>query len=229
MKSGSVALAPRPSGRGTRSALDVVERAGSALPDWVEAWRIDAGFELTRRPMLPSARSEVCPGAADGWPRVVDEVALSTAIGRTVLVNHGVWHASAAAPVVASIGEVADDASVLADAVSCATALDSDLVLVHGVPVSFAGRSVGVDAAVRHGRELLDAALAFVWRESPSVAVSANVLRAHPHELVSNRLQAQLLVVGGARTSLPGQLGPVTLGAVQHAPCPVLVVPRGRR
>ncbi|WP_028936543.1 universal stress protein [Pseudonocardia spinosispora] len=229
MRSGSVALAPRPSGKGTSTLLDVVERPGSALPEWVRSWRSHMGFEVTRRPMMPGPASELCPGASGGWPRVIDDVACSTAAGRTVLVSHPLRRAAHPGPVVASVGDGVDDADALADAARCAVALGSELLLVHGVPMSFAERSVGVESAVRHGRDLLDAALTFVWREDPSVTVSSTVLRAHPHELVSSRLHARLLVVGGARVGSAGRLGPVALGAVQHAPCPVLVVPRGPR
>lgn len=228
MRFGSIALAPRPSGKGTSTVLDVVERPGSTLPEWVGAWRSRAGFEVTRRPTMPGPASELCPGASGGWPRVIDDVAYSTAAGRTVLVNHPLRRASPG-PVVASVGNVVDDADALADAVYCAGALGSELVLVHGVPRSFAERSVGVESALRHGHDLLDSALTFVWREGPSVTVSSTMLRAHPHELVSSRLHARLLVVGGARLGSSGRLGAVALGAVQHAPCPVLVVPRSPR
>jgi nucleotide-binding universal stress UspA family protein len=58
------------------------------------------------------------------------------------------------------------------------------------------------------------------------VRVMSRLLRAHPHELVTEDIQADLVVVGGAPVDSSRELGLVTLSAIQHAPCAVLVTPR---
>jgi nucleotide-binding universal stress UspA family protein len=45
--------------------------------------------------------------------------------------------------------------------------------------------------------------------------------------VVGERLDADLVVLGGPRPGTDGALGLVALSALHHAPCPVLLVPRG--
>ena len=48
-----------------------------------------------------------------------------------------------------------DDAAVLADAFDAAVHLDGSLTLIHGVPLSFGERSVGLSDALLRGEEVL--------------------------------------------------------------------------
>jgi nucleotide-binding universal stress UspA family protein len=127
--------------------------------------------------------------------------------------------------VTATLHDLPDDGPVLAAAVDTARYLGRPLVIVHGLPVSFAERSVGLGHALEHGRRLLDAAARQLRTDTPDLSVVTRLVRAHPHELVGE-LATGLLVIGGPRRHLPDDLGPVACTAVQHATCPVLIVPR---
>jgi nucleotide-binding universal stress UspA family protein len=124
---------------------------------------------------------------------------------------------------------------VCLEAARCAGALPGDLVLLHCVPVSFAERSVGLDAAVSRGHTLLRECRRGLFERLAEGApeqggsISTRLVRAYPHELVSDDLDADLIVVGGSRLGAEGGLGLVALSVVRHAPCPVLVVPRPPR
>ena len=101
-------------------------------------------------------------------------------------------------------------------------------MVVHGVPVSYGERSVGLDGAVARGHRLLEAARRRLEDEVPGAPVVTRLERAHPHEIVTEEA-AGLLVVGGPAAEAPygpHRFGPVTSSAVHHAPCAVLVVPR---
>jgi nucleotide-binding universal stress UspA family protein len=138
--------------------------------------------------------------------------------------------------IVAALHELPADGPVLAEAVAAARRLDGELVLLHAEPLSFAERSVGLDEAVRRGeRMLVDAtARATTAGRAPKEAL---LLRMRPHELVGERLDADLLVIGGPRSGEPAtgvprcdesvQLGLVVGSAARYAPCTLLVVPRG--
>jgi nucleotide-binding universal stress UspA family protein len=132
-------------------------------------------------------------------------------------------------PVVAAVRDPAQDRSVLVNGAACAAELSGALVLAHGVALSFAERSVGLAEAVVRGRAALDAGVAVVRAEGLDISVSTRLLRAYPHELVSEGLEASLLVVGGSPVGTPHR-GPglVALSAIRRAPCPVLLVPRAR-
>jgi nucleotide-binding universal stress UspA family protein len=120
-----------------------------------------------------------------------------------------------------------DDAPVVADAAACAARTGGRLTVVHAVPRSFAGRSVGLDGAVTHGRRLLDAAADHATAQEPGLHVERHLLRVRPYELVGEALHADLLVVGGPRTGRGATgCGLVAHSALHHAPCPVLLTPR---
>jgi nucleotide-binding universal stress UspA family protein len=90
---------------------------------------------------------------------------------------------------------------------------------------------VGLAGAVDHGQRLLDAAAAHAEALRPGLTPATQLLRVRPHELVGEALDADLLVIGGARTThrssvQPGGLGLVAHSALHHAPCPVLLTPR---
>ena len=133
---------------------------------------------------------------------------------------------NAAPRVVAAVQELPDDADVLADAAACAGVLDGAVMVLHGTPVSFAERSVGLDSALTSGLDTLDAGVRFLADHRFGVRATSRLVRAHPHELVNDRLEANLLIVGGSRVGgIPG-LGRVARSAVRHAPCPVVITPR---
>jgi nucleotide-binding universal stress UspA family protein len=127
--------------------------------------------------------------------------------------------------VVAALRELPADGPVLAEAVAATRRLHGELVLLHAVPLSFAARSVGLDEAVHRGEGMLAAAAQ--WAAAAGTAPEeALLVRVRPHELVGERLEADLLVVGGPPADEPLRLGPVTRSAARHAPCTLLVVPR---
>jgi nucleotide-binding universal stress UspA family protein len=223
MGPGRTAFAPEPT-VGTRPRLVVVQQPEADIPRWAYAWRNRAGFELDAHPTMPGA--DPCPGAAAGWSRVVADVAEATSAGAAVLVNRPCWRIPEKPRVVAAVQHLPEDLNVIADAAACAAALDGTVVLVHSTPVSFAERSVGLDSAVSSGLATLEDGLAFLAESPFDVPASAELLRAHPHELVNDKLEANVLVVGGSRPGQPSVLGRVTLGAVRNAPCPVVVTPR---
>lgn len=128
--------------------------------------------------------------------------------------------------VVAAVQALHDDAPVLADAAAVALHMGAELVVAHGVPTSFAERSVGLDAAVDNARRLLEAAVGAAVEAAPGLTVEPCLLRVRPHEMVGEGLDADLLVLGGPRLPAPGGLGLVACSALHHAPCPVLLVPR---
>jgi nucleotide-binding universal stress UspA family protein len=128
--------------------------------------------------------------------------------------------------VTAALHDLPDDAPVLAAAVETARQLGAALVVIHGLPVSFAERSVGLASALEHGRWLLDAAARRLVTEAPGLAVVTRLVRRHPHELVGEDLDTGLLVLGGPRRHGHDDLGLVARTALHHATCPVLIVPR---
>jgi nucleotide-binding universal stress UspA family protein len=128
--------------------------------------------------------------------------------------------------VVAAVRNLPDDGPVAVAAVEWATALDARILVVHAVPRSFAERSVGLEAAVEHGRRTLTEAATMVARIAPDIPVDTHLMRVHAHEAVGECLDADLLIVGGPRLRVPAELGLVSRSALYHAPCPILFVPR---
>ena len=62
--------------------------------------------------------------------------------------------------------------------------------------------------------------------DAPDLVVETRLVRVHPHELVGENLDTDLLVIGGPRRRIPDDLGLVARTALHHATCPVLIVPR---
>jgi nucleotide-binding universal stress UspA family protein len=177
-----------------------------AVPRWVERWCDRSGRPVAARP--------------------ADAIAVASAVGDSVLLP-GVEPPAASCPrVVAAVRGLPDDASVLVDAIDAAAHLDGRLVVLHGVPLSFGERSVGRDEALVRGRHLLAEARALVDGAGTGVAVEVGLVRAWPHELVGELLDADLLVLGGPRAGYTGRFGLVTGSALRHAPCSVLLAPR---
>jgi nucleotide-binding universal stress UspA family protein len=236
MRSGSAAIAPESSLVGV-ARLVVIERPDARLPAWVQRRRARSGLSLVRHASLPPAATVWCPGAAESWEHVVADVADTTASGGAVLLNLPSTRRPAVPRVIAAIQAAPDDLGVCLEAARCARALPGDLVLLHCVPMSFAERSVGLDAAVARGHTVLRdcrrGLAEHLAEDDPeqggSVRASTRLVRAYPHELVSDDLDADLIVVGGSRIGAEGGLGLVALSVARHAPCPVLVVPRPPR
>ena len=218
-------FAPHPIGTRSRARLEVIGAPDTPVPPWAIVWCDQTGVDLICGLTLPDWAFEPGP-RFKGWPQVTADIATSTAAGAAVLVNRPTWPGSVAPCVVAALEELPDDIEVLADAAGCAAALDETLLLVHAVPVSFGERSLGIDAALARGRAVLAAGTSLLTETRPSVRVMSRLLRAHPHELVTEDIQADLVVVGGAPVDSSRELGLVTLSAIQHAPCAVLVTPR---
>ena len=128
--------------------------------------------------------------------------------------------------VVAAVGDLPDDDRVLVEASSAAGHLGAQLILTHVVPLSFGERSVGLDQAIEHGHRVLESGVERLGIEAPELVVIPQLRRQHPHELVGEELDADLLVLGGPRPRTPARLGLIDSSAVQHAPCPVLFAPR---
>jgi nucleotide-binding universal stress UspA family protein len=158
--------------------------------------------------------------------RHADAVAVASAAGDSVLIRGAQPPAASCPRVVAALRSLPDDASVLVDAIDAAVHLDGRLVVLHGVPLSFGERSVGRDEALDRGRDLLEEARALVDCAGTGVAVEVGLVRAWPHELVGELLDADLLVLGGPRAGSTGQLGLIAGSALRHAPCSVLLAPR---
>ncbi|MBO0852077.1 MAG: hypothetical protein J2P20_21635, partial [Pseudonocardia sp.] len=99
----------------------------------------------------------------------------------------------------------------------------------HGVPPSFAERSVGMGAALAHGRWLLDIAARRVTAQVPGLAVSRRLQRAWPHELVGQAGEmldpTGLLVLGMPVDRRDGGVGLVASSALHFWPNAILFVP----
>lgn len=216
MSQRSSALAPRPATPHRAEPLVVLAHE----PD-VPAWVVRA----CRR---TGQQVQIEPAGSTAEDRLGT---LARLAGRSVLVvgpAAGPPAANAGGPrrVVAAIRDLPSDEPVLAQAAAVAAGLDATVVPVHGVPLSFGERSVGLPDALARGHELLDAAVARLTATAPGLTVAPRLLRVRPHELVGEGLDADLLVLGGPRQRIPARVGLVGASAVQHAPCPVLLVAR---
>lgn len=213
---GRTALATRPSRLGR---LAVVSE-GSAPPSWVHDWCRRDGRRL-RTYRLPTT----APGHQANPARLLTTIGPLT--GDPVLVIPAGPTDITPHQVTATLHDLPADGPVLAAAADTARFLGTPLVLVHGLPASFAERSVGLTPALQHGRRLLDAAACQLATDAPGLPVVTRLVRAHPHELVGEELgTGLLLVIGGPRRNVPDDLGLVACTAVHHARCPVLIVPR---
>jgi nucleotide-binding universal stress UspA family protein len=198
--------------------LVVVARGQQQVPHWALRWCRRSGRDMRLR--TETAQHVIGPHAPPR-PDVVAGLA-----GELVLVVRPSPERAGAPRVVAAVRNLPDDGPVVATAAEWAAALDARLLLVHAVPRSFAERSVGLEAAVEHGRRTLAEAETMAARVAPDVAVDTGLMRVHPHEAVGECLEADLLVVGGPRLRVPAELGLVSRSALYHAPCPILFVPR---
>ncbi|MEN3269072.1 MAG: Universal stress protein family [Pseudonocardia sp.] len=204
----------------------VVVSDSSGAPDWVVDWCRHSGRWL-RRQHLPVAAEGDLPPSAQPVGEIAEIAAAAARRGGAVLAVSGPAPVrSGPRRVVAAVQALPDDAPVLVDAAAVALHMGAELVVTHGVPTSFAERSVGLDAAVDNARRLLEAAVGAAVDAVPGLTVEPRLLRVRPHEMVGEGLDADLLVLGGPRVPAPGGLGLVACSALHHAPCPVLLVPR---
>jgi hypothetical protein len=206
------ALAPPTAPQRPAEALVVMAHEPD-VPDWVARACRRSGRRV---------RIEPAPGNPED--RLLTIAALA---GHSVLVmGPDDGDRSPTGRVVAAVRDLPSDAAVLAEAASAAVGLDAAVVPVHAVPLSFGERSVGLTDALARGHEVLDAAVAELIAAVPGLTVRPRLLRVHPHELVGEGLDADLLVLGGPRQRIPARVGLVGCSAVQHAPCPVLLAAR---
>lgn len=170
-------------------------------------------------------------------PRFGSPTGLLTAVtglaGRPVLVLRPSTSRFAPVTVTAAIGDLPKDAPVLAAAVDASAAFGARLVLVHGVPRSFAERSVGLESALDHGRWLLDTAARRVADQVPGVVVERRLVRMRPDELVSpgpgGINPAGLLVLGMPTPRWDGGCGGLVVSSALHYwPDAILFVPTQR-
>ena len=183
------------------------------LPEWAREWG---------RRCSASLRAVAVPYRDGSGPAAVaEEVRRPGALaGEVVLVPRPPVRRALPARVVAAVHELPDDAPVLAWAAECARGLGGEVLVVHAVPYAFAERSLGVDAAVQRGRATLAAACSWLRTEDPGLPAVSRLARGWPHEFLGERLDADLLVVGGPRPAARGALGRVATDALHHAPCP---------
>lgn len=146
--------------------------------------------------------------------------------GAVVLVARPQSRRSGPPRVVAAIRNLPDELAVLDEAADLARAGGAEVVVAHAVPISFGEHSVGLAEALRQGHEVLETAQRRVADHVPGLAVSMTLTRRWPHELIGEDLDADLVVLGGWRAGRRAGLGLVAHSAVQHASCPVLLVPR---
>ncbi|GAA0897251.1 universal stress protein [Pseudonocardia zijingensis] len=183
------------------------------VPTWVAG-----ACRRTKR----QVRLEPAPGSPE--ERLVTVAALA---GRSVLVVGPPGDGPGGTGcVVAAVRDLPADAGVLTEAAFVATELGATVAPVHCVPLSFGERSVGLTDALARGHEVLDASVAQLAADAPGLTVTPRLLRVHPHELVGEGLDADVLVLGGPRHRIPARVGLVGCSAVQHAPCPVLLAAR---
>jgi len=198
-----------PAARGVRRTAGRPGRLvvnASVVPPWVEEWCDRSGRTVATRS--------------------ADAVAIASGAGDSVLIPRAEPPRASRPLVVAALRSLPDVACVLVDALDAAAHLNGLLVVLHGVPLSFGERSIGRAEAVDRGRDLLGDARALVEGADTGVAVEVALVRAWPHEIVGELLDADLLVLGGPRVGSSGGVGLVAGSAVRHAPCAVLLAPR---
>lgn len=190
----------------------------TTLPAWVIDCARSAGL---RAELGPTGVHEQLP------VRCADGTALATiaALGRDAMVLlMPSTPAEAPQRMVAGVRDHRTDAPVLRTAGDFARCLNARLELVHAVPLSFGEHSVGLSEALGRGTEAMSRAEERLAIRCPAGLVRSRLARAWPHEAFGADLDTDLLVLGGPADG--GRLGLVASSALQHAACPVLLVPR---
>ncbi|GAA5162384.1 hypothetical protein GCM10023321_47900 [Pseudonocardia eucalypti] len=204
--------------RPTREDLVVLTQA-VAPPHWTETW-----CKHTDRPLVTRHLTTQSPhGAPTGLLRAVADLA-----GHHILLTRAAGGHAAPNRVVAALGDLPRDAGVLAEAEACAEHLNVPLVLIHGVPLAFAERSVGLEQALDHGGWLLDTAEQQVMAGAPRLEVTPRLVRTRAHELVTDVPDNELLVLGMSHHSTRPAPHLAGMSAINFAPGPILFVPTYR-
>ena len=193
----------------------VVATANHHVPDWAASWCAHTGHRIRIVAVVEGLDCLTILTAWAGTSTLVSIRAPSARIGPC--------------QVVAAVRDLPDDDRVLVEPSLAAGHLGAQLILAHVVPRSFGERSVGLPAAIEHGRRVLESGVERLGIEAPELVVIPQLRRQHPHELVGEELDADLLVLGGPRPRTPAHLGLIDSSAVQHAPCPILFAPRPAR
>jgi hypothetical protein len=94
------------------------------------------------------------------------------------------------------------------------------------VPLSVGERTIGLRSALEHGQRLLGTAADRLATEIPGLKVAPQLLRAHAHELVGDGLEPICASSADPAVPAPRRLDLVVRTALQHAACPILLVPR---
>lgn len=197
----------------------VVVLTADGIPRWVRDWCRRTHRELRVDRTSPDVGHPEGPGGVE-HVRAVAGLA-----GEVVLVVWSDRVGDRPTSVCAALCDIEEEADVLRDAAEIAAESGACLTVLHAVPQSFGERSVGLDDAVDDGRRMVAAAAERLAGQVPGARVVPRLVRAHPHEVVGETLDADLLVLGGPRPGGAGR-GLVLGSALQHAPCPVLLVPR---
>jgi hypothetical protein len=166
MMNSGAALATRPPCLDRVSRLVVVSET-SDLPPWIRGWWRGAGRDLEVH-CVPAT----VPGHRLAPVHLLSEIA--ELLADPVLVIQPGSDGTGLPEVIAALHDLPDDAPVLAAVADIAQHLGSPVVLIHGLPVSFAERSVGLRPAMQHGRRLLDAAARRRDGSSPTLRTSAS-------------------------------------------------------
>lgn len=134
--------------------------------------------------------------------------------------------AEGVARVVAAVRDLPADGPVLDVAGQAAEWLEATLLIAHAVPRSFGQRTVGLEGALEDGRNVLRVASDLARGRRRELTVTAQLFRIWPHELVSQHLGADLLVVGVPAARPLISLDQVATAAVHHGQSSVLLVPK---
>lgn len=201
--------------RATEEGLVVLTQATTA-PHWAETWCKHRDRSLVTRHVTTHSPH----GAPTSLLRVITDLA-----GHHILLARAAEGHAAPTRVAAALGALPRDAAVLAEAEACAEHLGVPLILLHGVPLDFAERSVGLAEALERGDRLLDTAKQEVVTVAPDIEVIPRLVRERAHELVTEISGTELLVLGMSHN--PGQPRPHLAGmsAIHFAPGSILFVP----
>src|SRR3954453_1148039 len=168
---GGTALAPRPPQHNRADRLVVVGDT-SNLPNWVRDW-----CRATRRELHMHATPVRAPGHRPTPAHLLSTI--TACANDPVLVVPPDPAGTEVRHVAASVHDLPDDAPVLLAAADTARYVGGPLVLTHGLPVSFAERSVGLRSALTQARSMLEAAAGRLAADSPDLTVETRLVRAH--------------------------------------------------
>src|SRR5690606_19553482 len=189
--------------------------------DEVPGWALRRSAEAARRVERRAAPAHPADPASCRRVEELAEIGVRAARrGDPVLVLPGRDRGRARPPRGAAAGRSFPDADgALAGAAAGAGHMGAGRVVAQGLPGSFGEHGVGIAAAAGTAGDLLAAAVRAATRRAPGVRVRGWLARMQPHELVGERLDADLLVLGDPRRG--GPPGLVARRALFPAPCGV--------